>query len=212
MRIRADRVSRAGELTTLRRIRDREAKAAEARESEARRLWELKERAEARMADVDARLEALGILDGVQGEYEYRLLRDVTSQGDPFDLEFEVRDMQTVHEREEALRRAEAERKTRLDAMLTAAGLPIDEGSRHYARCVQDVHAPLDAVTIAEFRFIHQLGTAPHGDELARIAARLAKKRAYCFDHDEQARREFRHRFHVDADGHITGSKRKRRH
>ena len=162
------------------------------------------------MVDVDTRLEALGILVSVREEREYRYLRNVVAQSDRFDLEFEVRDLQVVHEREEAIRIAEAERKTRLDALLAAADLPRDEGSRHYARCVRNVDAPLDGSTIAEFRFIHQLGSAPHRDELARITNRLANKRAYCFDYDEQARREFRHRFNVDEDGNITGGKRKR--
>ena len=161
------------------------------------------------MVDVDARLEALGILKSVREEREYRYLRNVVAQGDRFDLEFEVRDLQAAHEREEAVRIAEAERKTRLDALLAAADLPRDEGSRHYARCVRNVDAPLDGSTIAEFRFIHQLQSAPHRDELARIERRL-RKRAYRADLEEQTRREFRHRFNVDEDGNITGGKRKR--
>lgn len=162
------------------------------------------------MADVDARLGALGILESVREEREYLYLCNVVVNDDLFDLELQVRDLQAVHEREEAIRRAEAARKARLDALLADAGLPRDEGSRHYKRCVKNVGAPLNGATIAEFRFIHQLGSAPHKDELARIAKRLAKKRAYCFDYDEQARREFRFRFHVDAEGNIAGKKRKR--
>ena len=161
------------------------------------------------MVDVDARLEALGILKSVRGEREYRYLRNVVAQGDHFDLEREVRDLQAAHEREEAIRIAEAERKARLDALLAAADLPRDEGSRHYARCVRNVDAPLDGSTIAEFRFIHQLQSAPHRDELARIERRL-RKRAYYANHDDQARWEFRRRFNVDGDGNITGGKRKR--
>ena len=62
------------------------------------------------MVDVDARLEALGILGSVREEREYRYLRNVVAQGDHFDLEREVRDLQAAHEREEAVRIAEAAR------------------------------------------------------------------------------------------------------
>ena len=135
------------------------------------------------------------------GEYYVFVTENLIPRGMPIITDDHIKRIQRSFETQRQSIRKHAERKIRLDAVLTAAGLPT--AGTFYDNTLRAPWVEINDALVAEMRFRVQFDAHPERGEFVKRYEKGALA--------DYARARFRLHYHVDDDGNIGACKRKLR-